>query len=135
MVHSQELRESLCITWAGCQHNTTSPAISLSRLSAVCCAAWLEAGASSPVPIPALRLRLQSRAEGISFKDMARITLKDSDGQHYVTTVSWLHLMHVVTNLTHDGTAGSPEQRECQAASQPPPSPCSDGFNSLLLAH
>lgn len=84
--------------------------------------------------LPCPVLRLQSRAEEVSFTDMARITLKGSNGQHFVTTVSWLHLMHVVTNLTHDGPAESPEQRECQAASQIP-TQGSQGFALLLLAH
>lgn len=59
---------------------------------------------------------------------MTRITLKGSNGQHYVTTVSWLHLMHVVTNLTHDGPAESPEQRECQAVLGPDPGWAPKGF-------
>jgi hypothetical protein len=43
---------------------------------------------------------------------MVRITVKGG----FVTTVSWMHLMHYVTNLTHEGPAGSPEQRELAVA-------------------
>lgn len=58
---------------------------------------------------------LQFRADDTTaFPDMVRLTVRAVDGSVTTTsTVSWVHLMHLVTDANPRTHAATPDQREC----------------------
>jgi hypothetical protein len=68
-------------------------------------------GGGAGTPAACISRLLQAHADDTTFHDAVRITHKSADGSLATTTVSFMHLMHVINNPGPSARAATPKAR------------------------
>jgi hypothetical protein len=68
-----------------------------------------------PACLPAISIALQAYADDDSFSDATKITYRAADGSLATTTVSYMHMMHVINNPGPNANVATPKACRCPA--------------------